>query len=148
MGGGNHQTETCIKCWNNLVINREKDWIHVLSSKCQMKEKTAQGRKSRIRCFKTLGAKPPSFLKIARSTKAAPSLLLRGSSQDLTIEREPNLCVLGRIIYLGFCFVWVFKEAAPAVHLGIEQGFNGWRVCFAPLEAPLPHPHPWQEWSN
>lgn len=49
-----------------------------------------------------------------------------------------NLCVLGRIIYRGFCFVWVFNGPAPAVHLGTDHSFNQQRVCSNPFEASLP----------
>lgn len=44
-----------------------------------------------------------------------------------------NLCVLGGIIYQGFCFVWVFNGPAPAVHLGTDHSFSQQRVCSDPF---------------
>lgn len=50
-----------------------------------------------------------------------------------------NLCALGRIIYQGFCFVWVFNGPAPAVHLGTDHSFSEQRVCGNPFGS-LPFP--------
>lgn len=47
-----------------------------------------------------------------------------------------NLCVLGRIIYQGFCFVWVFNGPVPAVHLGTDQSTEGLQQSFWKLPSP------------
>lgn len=121
------------------VISTKEDWIKEIQSEFGPKEK---GILHRMR-----GTEGPTmFLNFCPRTfglklKDYPGSPKRAHSGFLRIQRRfnycmLNLCVLGRIIYRGFCFVWVFNGPAPAVHLGTDHSFNQLeRVCSNPFEA-------------
>ena len=119
------------------VISTKEDSIKEIQSESQIKEKGIRHRRGEDGranhaffnfCPRTLGLK---FKDYPGSPKRAHSVSLR-------IQRRfnycmLNLCVLGRIIYRGFCFVWVFNGPAPAVHLGTDHSFHQQRVCSNPF---------------
>lgn len=112
---------------------RQKKYSQSLKKEKEVRHRRIRGQESHTSSFLTFVQEPlPSSLK---RLPEAPKHSLRSSLriQQRFNNCRLNLCVLGRIIYQGFCFVWVFNGSAPAVHLGTEHSFNQQRVCSNPL---------------